>query len=75
MEVEYAQIRRGVYSVTTVTDLEPGEYGFYFTGQAIHGGFAPVAVTTTGGPIAMNGAGRVFAFGVAPEGTADASDN
>ena len=75
VEVEYAQIRRGVYSVTTVTDLEPGEYGFYFTGQAIHGGFAPVAVTTTGRPIAMNGAGRVFSFGVAPEGTADASDN
>ena len=67
VEVEHAQIRRGVYSVTTVADLEPGEYGFYFTGQAFYGGFGPVAVPTT--------IGRVFWFGVDPEGATDASED
>ena len=43
-------------------------------GTEILGGFAPVAATTTGGPVTMNAAGRVFAFGVDPEGTPDAAE-
>ena len=63
VELAYVQLSRGVYEVTPKAALEPGEYGFYYAGNAIAGD-RPFVGT---GAVFFGGAGRVFAFGVDAE--------
>ena len=51
-DVSYEQVQPGVYRVSPVAALQPGEYGFHYAGQG--------AMTMLGG----GSVGKVFAFGV-----------
>ena len=54
-QVEYSKLVPGVYEVTAEA-LDPGEYAFYYGGQATLVGFFGAAFS--------GGSGKVFAFGV-----------
>ena len=54
--MEYEQLVPGVYEVTSEA-LKPGEYAFYYVGQATLGAFD----AESGG---RGSIGKVFAFGV-----------
>jgi hypothetical protein len=56
-QVEYAKVVPGVYEVTS-QQLEPGEYAFYYGGQA------PTMVGFFGAALGGGATGKVFAFGV-----------
>ena len=56
-DVSYEQVQPGVFRVSPVAAIEPGEYGFYYAGQG--------ALTILGAGIVGGGSGgKVFAFGV-----------
>ena len=77
VEVTYDKVNPGVYEVSPVVPLDPGEYGFYYTGQqgvamagpgagggVITGGGVVVGSSWPGWPGWTGAAGRIFAFGV-----------
>jgi len=64
-EVSYEKVKPGVYRSHVQGALDPGEYGFYYAGQASLSGFGigvAMAVGGVGAPSA--GSSKIFAFGV-----------
>ena len=58
-EVTYEKVQPGVFRVNVLGRLDPGEYGFYYAGQAALSSFGVAMAGASGG-----GSSKIFAFGV-----------